>query len=90
MQVAAMSAGISNLNTSPQGVWSKCQDRTPATGGLKWKPGELQFEALMRMLDNKVQLGSRLHASVFGADSIISSRVTRLATVTKALSCCNL
>lgn len=51
-----MSAGIGNLNTTHLGVWSKSQDSktVQGPGGLQWKPGELQFEALMRMLDNKV------------------------------------
>ena len=53
-QVATMSAavGVSNM--------SQVQLELKSTKGSKvdsrWKPGELEFEALMRMLDNKVVL----------------------------------
>lgn len=59
-----MSVGLDNI-TQCKGVWSKSR---PCQGGVdreatftildsisrKWGPGELEFEALMRMLDNKV------------------------------------
>ena len=68
MQVALMSAGLGNILQHPhstQGVWSSvgvsCMGGVGgACGGSigsnprKWKVGDLEFEALMRMLDNKV------------------------------------
>lgn len=54
-QVATMSGGMGNFNQTPQGVWTKCKGNSEHLQvGLKWKSGELEFEALMRMLDNKV------------------------------------
>lgn len=51
-----MPAGLSNISQAPAGVWSKCGAGLQAheRGGVKWRPGELDFEALMRMLDSKV------------------------------------
>ena len=54
-----MTAGIGNLNTAAPGhpgVWRKRESSKTeqGPGGLEWRLGELQFEALMRMLDNKV------------------------------------
>ena len=60
-----MSIGLNNILQTTKGVWSKSR---PCLGGVdvestftildsisrKWGPGELEFEALMRMLDNKV------------------------------------
>lgn len=54
-----MSAGLANLSQSPGGVWG-CARQGPGRGegGVgsqrMWHVGELEFEALMRMLDNKV------------------------------------
>jgi adducin len=69
MQVAVMSAGLGNINQcSQQGVWSGISVGVACMGGVggacsgsigssprKWRIGELEFEALMRMLDNKVR-----------------------------------
>lgn len=60
-----MSVGMANILQSPEGVWSKEDTCFGGVGGLTtftsagsvpktWHPGELEFEALMRMLDNKV------------------------------------
>ena len=63
-----MSIGVANILQSPEGVWSKGKPRLSCFGGVsgvttfisvgsiprEWGPGELEFEALMRMLDNKV------------------------------------
>lgn len=63
-----MSVGLANILQSSEGVWSKGTLRPACYGGVggvttftaagsisrKWGPGELEFEALMRMLDNKV------------------------------------
>lgn len=68
LQVALMSIGVTNILQSPKGVWSKTKPSQSCFGGVggvstftaigstprKWGPGELEFEALMRMLDNKV------------------------------------
>ena len=68
LQVALMSIGVANILQSPEGVWSKGKPRLSCFGGVggvttfisvgsilrEWGPGELEFEALMRMLDNKV------------------------------------
>ena len=54
-----MSAGLANLSQSPGGVW-ECTRGVAERGGAgmgavrAWRVGELEFEALMRMLDNKV------------------------------------
>ena len=54
-----MSAGLANLSQSPGGVW-ECTSGVAERGGAgmgavrTWRVGELEFEALMRMLDNKV------------------------------------
>ncbi len=51
-----MSAGIGNLKQNHfGGVWSRMREsqRRHKQGGVEWKAGELEFEALMRMLDNK-------------------------------------
>ncbi len=64
-----MSAGLGNINQcSQQGVWSGISVGVACMGGVggacsgsigssprKWRVGELEFEALMRMLDNKVR-----------------------------------
>ena len=64
-----MSVGLNNILQPTKGVWSKSR---PCLGGVdvestftildsisrKWGPGELEFEALMRMLDNKVSYTS--------------------------------
>ncbi len=66
MQVTLLTVGLDNI-TQSKGVWSKSR---PCQGGVdvestftifdtisrKWGPGELEFEALMRMLDNKVSM----------------------------------
>ena len=72
-----MSAGLGNiLQFSPQaGVWSSSVG-VPCMGGVggactgsigsnprKWRVGDLEFEALMRMLDNKVSYMSLLQYS---------------------------
>lgn len=54
-----MSAGLANLSQSPGGVWGCARQGTGrGEGGVgsqrMWHVGELEFEALMRMLDNKV------------------------------------
>jgi len=54
-----MSAGLANLSQSPGGVWGCArQGAGRGEGGVgsqrMWYVGELEFEALMRMLDNKV------------------------------------
>ena len=54
-----MPAGLSNLTRAPgeeEGVWGKCGGKVEAReqAGVTWRPGELRFEALMRMLDSKV------------------------------------
>ena len=68
-QVAVMSAGLANIfQHSQQGVWSGGMGAA-CMGGVggacsgsigsnlrKWRVGDLEFEALMRMLDNKVSL----------------------------------
>lgn len=59
LQVAAMTAGLANLSQSPGGVWGCARQGTGrGEGGVgsqrMWHVGELEFEALMRMLDNKV------------------------------------
>ena len=63
-----MSAGLGNiLKHSPQGVWPgvgvACMRGVggACSGSIgssprKWRTGDLEFEALMRMLDNKVSL----------------------------------
>lgn len=48
-----MSAGLANINQAPCGVWSERKGYLPAEAKCTWKVGELEFEALMRMLDNK-------------------------------------
>ena len=54
-----MSAGLTNLSQSPGGVWG-CGRHEAGRGEGRvgsqrtWHVGELEFEALMRMLDNKV------------------------------------
>ncbi len=62
--MALLTVGLDNI-IQRKGVWSKSR---PCQGGVdgestftifesitrKWGPGELEFEALMRMLDNKV------------------------------------
>ena len=63
LQVAAMSAGLANLLQMPQGVWGcgtiAAGGRGGQVSGSKlWNVGELEFEALMRMLDNKVRDGT--------------------------------
>ena len=64
-----MSAGLGSIHQcSPQGVWSSVGVGVACMGGVggacsgsigssprKWRIGELEFEALMRMLDNKVR-----------------------------------
>ena len=64
-----MSAGLGNIHQySPQGVWSGIGVGVACMGGVggacsgsigssprKWRTGELEFEALMRMLDSKVR-----------------------------------
>ena len=68
MQVTVMSAGLGSIHQhSPKGVWSGMGVGVACMGGVggacsgvigssprKWRIGELEFEALMRMLDNKV------------------------------------
>ena len=67
LQVAAMSVGLNNILQVSQGVWSShgmgvacvrgvggAATGTIGTSARKWRVGELEFEALMRMLDNKV------------------------------------
>ena len=50
-----MSAGIGNLKQREVGgVWGRRKGRQRLAGGIAWKEGELEFEALMRMLDNRV------------------------------------
>lgn len=54
-----MSAGLANLSQSPGGVWGCArQGAGRGEGGVgsqrMWHVGELEFEAFMRMLDNKV------------------------------------
>ena len=65
-----MSAGLGNIHQFlPQGVWSGMGVGVACMGGVggacsgmigssprKWRIGELEFEALMRMLDNKVSI----------------------------------
>ena len=65
-----MSAGLNSiLQCSPQGVCSYTSVGVACMGGVggacsgsigsslrKWRVGELEFEALMRMLDNKVSI----------------------------------
>ena len=49
-----MSAGVENLKQG--GVWSRTRKASCGhkQAGIEWKAGELEFEALMRMLDKKV------------------------------------
>lgn len=69
IQVTVMSAGLANiLQHSPQGVGSggvgvACMGGVggACSGSIgssprKWKVGDLEFEALMRMLDNQVSI----------------------------------
>lgn len=62
-----MSIGLSNILQAPQGVWSGrgmgvacvrgvggAANGTIGSSSRMWRVGELEFEALMRMLDNKV------------------------------------
>ena len=63
-----MSVGLGNIHQhSPRGVWSGVSVGVACMGGVggacsgsigssprKWRIGELEFEALMRMFDNKV------------------------------------
>ena len=63
-----MSAGLTNIfQHSQQGVWSgvgvACMEGVggACSGSIgssprKWRVGDLEFEALMRMLDNKVRI----------------------------------
>ena len=51
-----MSAGLGNLKHGHfGGVWSRTREgpHRHKQAGIEWKAGELEFEALMRMLDNK-------------------------------------
>ena len=54
MQVAAISAGIANLMQVPL---EEGRGQEEEVGGARvWtKRGQMEFEALMRMLDNKVR-----------------------------------
>lgn len=60
-----MSAGLANLSQSPGGVWGCTRGVARGVAGRggagmgaarTWRLGELEFEALMRMLDNKVSV----------------------------------
>lgn len=60
LQVATVPAGLANISQAPrdEGVWSKCGgklQRALKQGRVTWGPGEMDFEALMRMLDSKVR-----------------------------------
>ena len=54
-----MSAGLAGLIQVPQGVWSQVSRVVSKGGGgvskhSLWGVGDLEFEALMRMLDGQV------------------------------------
>ena len=62
LQVRAIPIGLENLSLPSEEVVQKASKIGPTGGGgvemqgKKWRSGEMEFEALMRQLDNSVSL----------------------------------